>query len=74
MNDIRKDIIAKAYEVRDVTRKSIEPFRHLSEKEMVDVVQTKEFGEARLNHQGRTSISPPPFASTLQGLPHWIRN
>ena len=48
MNDIRKDIIAKAYEVRDVTRKSIEPFRHLSEKEMVDVVQTKEFGEARL--------------------------
>ena len=48
MSDIRKDIIAKAYEVRDVTRKSIEPFKHLSEKEMVDVVQTKEFGEARL--------------------------
>ena len=48
MNDIRKDIIAKAYEVRDVTRKSVEPFRHLSEKEMMDVVQTKEFGDARL--------------------------
>lgn len=48
MSDIRKDIIAKAYEVRDVTRKSIEPFKHLSEKEMADVVQTKEFGEARL--------------------------
>lgn len=48
MSDIRMDIISKAYEVRDATRKSIEPFRHLSESEMMDVVQTKEFGEARL--------------------------